>query len=171
MHTLRTGTASVQAPPSRQCSSGAVSLLLVNGAYLSHCQKCQNFDSIHLVKQLAPSASCLYYSYANSSAPSPLELVSNGIFPVVVDPSWNTSGRPKGLDPYILPDLLLYGETYDRVIIITASGDFVPSIKALNQREITKVEVAAFLCCPISAPLIEVCPSIIDLTQFIQIHA
>jgi hypothetical protein len=51
------------------------------------------------------------------------------------------------------------------VILITASGDFVPAIKQLNQREITKVNVAAFLSTTVSAPLLKVV-LVIDLCQF-----
>jgi NYN domain len=140
-------------------------LTLVDGACLAHCQKYQQFEPISLIKRLSPDARCIYYSYASGSAPAPDRLVSCGIAPVVVDPHWNTTGRPKGLAPRMLPDLLLYGEDYRLVILVSASGDFAPAVRALNQRGKTCVKVAAFSSCPISKPLLDTAGEIIDLCK------
>ncbi|MFM7530732.1 MAG: NYN domain-containing protein [Nodosilinea sp.] len=142
-----------QVSPVRQRTSTDSTLLLVDGAYLAHAQKHEQFDPILLIKTLYPAAASFYYKYSISTAPTPSRLVSCGIFPVVIDSHWNSTGRPKGLAPKMLPDLLLYGEDYDQVIVVTASSEFVPAVAALNQRAKTTVKVAAFSSCPVSSAL------------------
>jgi hypothetical protein len=83
MNTLRTEPSYGQTPLRMWRGSDVSSLVLVDGTYLSHCQKYASFEPVNLVKRVCPGAIVLYYSYKNLFAPTPLSLVSEGIFPTV----------------------------------------------------------------------------------------
>jgi hypothetical protein len=145
-------------------------LFIVDGTYLYYLLKQEAINAPQVIRTFAgATAQVLYYLHAHSEVNQDLaNLIAHGITPKVVDPTWNSKGKPKSLAPIILTDLLLTAENFRQVVLVTANSEYAPAITALNRRGRTHVSVAAFLHHPISEALQSV-GTVIDLSKPLSI--
>jgi NYN domain len=142
-------------------------LFIVDGTYLYYLLKQEAINAPQVIRNFAgATAHILYYLHAHGEVNQDLSsLIAHGITPKVVDPTWNSKGKPKSLAPIILTDLLLTAENFRQVVLVTANSEYAPAITTLNRRGRTRVSVAAYLHYPISDALLQSVGTVIDLSK------